>query len=291
MAVSRTSTTDHAAHDGLLLAALASGDVLEPADRARADVLVRDCPECALLLADMQAIRSATADLPAPPRRRDFRLTDADAARLTPSGWRRILAGFGSPRARLTGPAALGLATLGIAGILFAAIPSAPLPGATTMNATGAGAAADTTVRSEPMTQAAPMELALPAASDAGTPGTERAAQPEPTDGKLAPEAPLAAGGPSGAPSTASPAPAALLAPEATVAPGAEAGGAAAGGSQPMTQAVPAGGGAADVAPPPADVSEGGEGYPWLVVGSILLLAAGLVLGGLRLAGTRVAGR
>ena len=291
MAVSSTPTTDHAAHDGLLLAALASGDVLEAADRARAEALVRDCPDCALLLADMQAIRSATAEFPAPPRRRDFRLTDADVARLAPSGWRRILAGFGSPRARLTGPAALGLATLGIAGILFATVPTAPLPGATTMNATGAGAAADTTVGSESASQAAPMELALPVASDAGTPGAERAAQPEPTDGKMAPEAPLAAGGPSGAPSTASPAPAVLLAPEATLAPGAEAGGAAADGSQPMTQAAPADGGAADVAPSQTDVSQGGEGYPWLVAGSLLLLAAGLVLGGLRLAGTRVAGR
>jgi hypothetical protein len=256
MAVSRTSTTDHAAHDGLVLAALASGDVLEPADRARADALVRDCPECARLLADLQAIRAAIVDLPAPHRRRDFRLTDADAARLTPSGWRRILAAFGSPRARLTGPAALGLATLGIAGILFASVSSAPLPGATTMNVTGAGAAADVTVGSEPASQAAPMELALPAASDASTPGTERAAQPEATDGKVAPEAPLPAGG-----------------------------------SEPMTQAAPADSGAADVAPPPADVSQGGEGYPWLVAGSLLLLVVGLVLGGLRLAGTRVAGR
>ncbi len=179
MAVSRTSTADHAAHDALLLAALASGDVLEPADHTRADDLVRDCPECALLLADMTAIRAATADLPAPPRRRDFRLTDADAARLRPSGWRRILAGFGSPQARLTGPAALGLATLGVAGLLFATIPSAPLPGATTMNAPGAGAAADTYAGSVAASPAAPMELALPAASDgAAGAGTERTRLP-----------------------------------------------------------------------------------------------------------------
>ena len=40
MAVSRTSTADHATHDELLLAALASGDALPADDRATAEALL-----------------------------------------------------------------------------------------------------------------------------------------------------------------------------------------------------------------------------------------------------------
>ncbi len=282
MAVSSTSTADHAAHDALLLAALASGDTLAPADRARADVLVHDCPDCALLLADLAAIRAATADLPGPPRRRDFRLTDADAARLQPSGWRRILAGFGSPRARLTGPAAAGLATLGIAGLLFAAIPSAPTAGTASMNATAP--AADTYAGSQ-AASAPPMEMALPAPSEApaGAGGGERATAPSASpgaDAKTAPEVPAAAGSPGES------APAILTAPVDGASPEPDLAGGAAADSGGAQAAPPAG----DVAPPTGG-SEGSGGAPWLVAGSLALLAAGLILGALRLAGTRVISR
>ena len=81
------------------------------------------CPACAELLADLRAIATATAALPAPRRTRDFRLTDADAARLRPAGWRGLVARFGSPSFAFTRPLAAGLATLGIAGLLFATIP------------------------------------------------------------------------------------------------------------------------------------------------------------------------
>ena len=303
MAVSSTSPVDHTAHDALLLAALASGDVLEPADRSRADDLVRGCPDCALLLADMTAIREATTDLPAPPRRRDFRLTHGDAARLRPSGWRRVLSGFGSPRARLTGPAALGLATLGVAGLLVATIPSVPLAGSTSLDATGAGAAADTLTGPEGVSPEAPTALALPAPSEAATsPGAERAAEPQATDGKAAPE--VAA--PAEEPGAASPGVAALPAAGGTAAPlparggtavpDEGAGGAAVTGSEPMTQAASANdAGAGAVVRPAAEASAltdgAGTGVPWLAAVSLLLLAAGLVLGGLRLAGKRAVTR
>lgn len=281
MAVSSTPpTAEHAAHDALLLAAVASGDDLSPSERERADALTRECEACATLVADLLAIRAATADLPAPPRRRDFRLTDEDAARLRPTGWRRILAGFGSPGARLTGPAALGLATLGVAGLLLASVPSTAPPMASSVGVmtSGAGGAAE----AAPASAAAPMELAVPAATDGA-----RAAVPEASDGKMAPEAPPAAE-PGGA--GASPGIAALPGADATSPP--EAGGAE--DAAPLDQAappVPAGGGA-EAAVPATDVpSEGGTGAPWLVAGSLALLAAGVLLGALRLAGRREAGR
>ena len=67
---------------------------------------------------------AATAGLPAPRRTRDFRLTDADAARLRQTRWRRLLGRFGDPRLAFTRPLATGLVTLGIAGLVLASAPS-----------------------------------------------------------------------------------------------------------------------------------------------------------------------
>lgn len=112
----------HADHDELLVVALASGD-LTGDDAVRATGLVDSCTACASLLADVTAIRAATAALPPPRRRRDFRLTDADAARLRPAGWRRFLVPLAGPRFAFTRPLAGALATLGVAGLLVAGVP------------------------------------------------------------------------------------------------------------------------------------------------------------------------
>jgi hypothetical protein len=110
-------------HDETLIARLAATDLT---DRESADArsLVASCPACAELHADLRSIMAATASLPAPRRTRDFRLTEADAARLQRTGWRRLLARFGEPRLAFTKPLATGLVTLGIAGLLFAVAPS-----------------------------------------------------------------------------------------------------------------------------------------------------------------------
>ena len=78
-----------------------------------------------------------TAALPARPR--DYTLSDADAARLRPAGWRRWLAAIGTSRDAVTRPLAVGLTTLGLAGLLVATVPGA-LPSA---GSAGAAAAAD----------------------------------------------------------------------------------------------------------------------------------------------------
>lgn len=110
---------DHAA----LIAALDAGD-LAGRELATAESLVLACAGCAALAADLSAIRGAMPALPVPPRRRDYRLTDVDAARLRPSGVRRLLEWLAAPRSPVR-PLATGLATLGVVGLLL----TAGLPG------------------------------------------------------------------------------------------------------------------------------------------------------------------
>ncbi|MGO9181088.1 MAG: hypothetical protein ACLQBX_11435 [Candidatus Limnocylindrales bacterium] len=77
----RGERPEHGAHDQLLVARFAAGDVTDAeADAARS--LVASCADCRLLASDLLAIAQATADLPNPVRRRDFRLTRERAAEL-----------------------------------------------------------------------------------------------------------------------------------------------------------------------------------------------------------------
>src|SRR5436189_92304 len=88
----------HEAHDPVLIASLAD-DSLPASQRTAAMELAATCPECAELLADLRSIMAATAALPIPARTRDFRLTEEDARRLRPGGWRRLV-GFLAGRRR-----------------------------------------------------------------------------------------------------------------------------------------------------------------------------------------------
>jgi hypothetical protein len=106
-----------------LVVALDAGDLVA-ADLGRAMALVASCPGCAALRDDLAAIRTALGALPAPARRRDYRLTDEDAARLRPTAWRRFVGWLRAPGTSVR-PLATGLATLGIAGLLL----TAGLPG------------------------------------------------------------------------------------------------------------------------------------------------------------------
>ncbi len=117
------SVHTRADHDETLIARLAADDLTE-GEVAHAQQLVGSCPACAELHADLRSIMAATAGLPAPQRTRDFQLTEADAARLRGTGWRRLLGRFGDPRLAFTRPLATGLVTLGIAGLVLASLPS-----------------------------------------------------------------------------------------------------------------------------------------------------------------------
>jgi hypothetical protein len=113
----------HDQHDQLLVVSLAAGD-LTGADRDRATSQIADCAECARLNDDLLVIARATAALPAAVRPRDFQLSPQQAARLRPAGWRRFVAAFSSPRLAMTRQLGVGLTTLGIAGLMLSVLGS-----------------------------------------------------------------------------------------------------------------------------------------------------------------------
>lgn len=172
---SHTPAAEAADHAELIVA-LDAGDLGGPdLDRARA--LSASCAGCAALLADLAAIRGALPALPVPPRRRDYRLTDADAARLRPTGWRRALEWLAAPRSAVR-PLATGLATLGVVGLLL----TAGLPGfgggaamapvdTERVEAPAAGGAAQGDEYTMTGPAPAPTGAPAPAATDAPPPG------------------------------------------------------------------------------------------------------------------------
>jgi hypothetical protein len=184
--VSDVKPTSHDRHDPLLVAALAAGD-LAGTDRDHATTLIQTCAECATLHDDLIAIARATASVPPPivTRPRDFRLTPEQAARLRPSGWRRAVGAFASPRLAFTRPLAIGLTTIGLAGLLLTNIPlgfgfgSASSAGAPP-NAPGAqGVSHDVTSEAGPTTSGTGSDrlgaVAVPAASGGIAPAASAA--------------------------------------------------------------------------------------------------------------------
>lgn len=186
------AAVEHAA----LIAALDAGD-LAGIERDRAATLVGTCAGCASLLADLSVLRAATAALPTVPRTRDYRLTDADVARLRPPAWGRLVGWLGAPRSKVR-PLAGGLAALGIAGLLLSTTPGFFGQAAMTLSTTGApvvapgdagGAAAAREV--SPQLSTAPTTQAVPGA----TLGPKAVPVPSPAAaGVPAPTAPPSAG-------------------------------------------------------------------------------------------------
>jgi hypothetical protein len=111
--------SSHAKHDRFAIADAAAGAV--PAGAAPA--LIATCPSCGALFIDLLAIRAAVRDARTPSRPRDFLLTTADAARLWPARWRRLLAAIGTQRDAITRPIAVTCTGLGLAGLLLTAVP------------------------------------------------------------------------------------------------------------------------------------------------------------------------
>lgn len=125
-------SADHDRHDQMLIASLLDRST-DGAERDRAEGLVASCDDCAALHRDLISLRDATRALPTPRRARDFAITTEDAARLRRTGWRRLIAVFGSSRDAFSRPLAIGLTTIGLAGLLLATIPGAlTLGGAST---------------------------------------------------------------------------------------------------------------------------------------------------------------
>lgn len=251
--------SSHAAHDLVLIAAHAAGDT-DGAERDRATALIGACDECARLHDDLLVLSTAVADLPAPARPRDFRLTEEQAASLRPTGWRGALAALAGPRFSFATPLGTAMATLGLVGLLLAG-PGLPILGPST-------------------------------ASDMALAPTMDQAAPEAAAGAAAPSPALEAGSPVAGEELAPVAPA----PEGS--PDTAAGGYAA--ESPGDGASPPGAGTgsdtANVAPGESterNVTRSNSAAAasptgmWLVAGTTLVLLAGVLLVGLRLIARR----
>jgi hypothetical protein len=107
-------TSSHAKHDRFAIAS-AVGEATPP--------LIGSCPSCGALFTDLLSIRAAIREVWVPSRSRDFLLTAADAARLRPARWRRLLAAIGSQRDAITRPIAITCTGLGLAGLLLTTVP------------------------------------------------------------------------------------------------------------------------------------------------------------------------
>lgn len=194
----------HALHDEELVAALAAGDVDDPADAERARSFVDRCATCRELHDDLRLIRSAVqvsgtaaqrAATSAAPR--DFRLTAEDAARLRPGsavaragallGWRgRLRLGV----ATFGRPLGAGLATLGVAGLL---IGSLTLSGSPFALMVGGGASASTAAPGVDQTVATPEQTERSRSSEPGSTTKDGGAYGGPTTSAGGPGLPAAA--------------------------------------------------------------------------------------------------
>ncbi len=185
----RTPSTaaDHATHDLVLVA--------EAADRGgRLPAAQASCPDCLALHADLVLLAAAMPDAALPARPRDYTLSEADAARLRPAGWRRWLAAIGTSRDAVTRPLAVGLTTIGLAGLLVASVPgilpfgsassgAAPAPADTTVAGEAAAAPSAGTSMMLAVPSAAPAAAAAPVAAatanvSAEQPGLDKSAAP-----------------------------------------------------------------------------------------------------------------
>jgi hypothetical protein len=246
---------NHHHHDLLLVAAHAADDLTGP-ERQRAESLLSTCADCAAVHRDLVSITTASMALPsvasAP---RDFRITPEQASRLRRRSWVQTLLGpIAGPRS-VARPMATAFTSLGVAGLLIATL----LPAG--IGALGGSAAS-----------APERDLAQPgavASAAGGAFGAAATSAPAPAAPSTAPDVRPVAGG-------------ATTAPEVEF-------GSKDGASSPPDVAVDGG---VDAETPGADDASGrlASAYPPspLFVGSLALLALGLLLFGLRFAGRRL---
>jgi hypothetical protein len=111
----------HARHDRFAISAALGGGGALPGT-------VLSCPACGALHSDLLVIRDAIRGAWLPQRPRDLRLSAVTAARLRPSGWRRLVRAIGSSRDAISRPLGLSLVGLGLAGLLLTAVPMVSFP-------------------------------------------------------------------------------------------------------------------------------------------------------------------
>jgi hypothetical protein len=165
-----SSHSDHARHDVTLIAGHAAGDLSE-SERSLAEALLADCTACVDLRRDLVSIAAATRALPAPfTLSRDLRLEPAQAQRLRRGSWLRAALRPFAAGGTAVRPMAAAFTSLGIAGLLVATVipgivgsPSAPTeagaPGAAYEIARGTEGAVGAPTVAAPAASAAPQAL------------------------------------------------------------------------------------------------------------------------------------
>jgi hypothetical protein len=120
-------SAEHRRHDQLLVARFAVDDIDSAAQRHEAQDLVKRCSECAALAADIKTISKSVAQMPAPARRRDFRLSAQQADRLRGGRFDRFLRSLtGSSWTAVRPVAAVALSV----GLVMSVVGAMPLLGA-----------------------------------------------------------------------------------------------------------------------------------------------------------------
>ena len=120
-------------------------------------------------------------ELPAPVRRRDFRLSEDQAAALRTNRWRRLIGVLAGPRFSFASPLGTGLATLGIAVLVLSGSIGLPF-------ATGGAATAERAASGQEFSAQSPVPSAAAALDGAGA-----TSQPAPQEATSAPGAATAA--------------------------------------------------------------------------------------------------
>jgi hypothetical protein len=119
-------------------------------------------------------------------RPRDFRLTAEQAARLRPSGWRRVVGAFAGPGLAFTRPLGVGLATIGLAGLLLGNV-SLPSLGGSAAAPAPVGAPAGATSESNQSGTRALGDSAAASSAPASAPALAPVPSAPPASGALGP--------------------------------------------------------------------------------------------------------
>ncbi len=118
----------HARHDRLLVARFAVGESL-PGEAEEGRRLTASCADCSQLAADLGALRTSLAAMPAPLRTRNFRLTAEQAERLRRNALERFLRRLAAPGLTMLRPVAGVALAMGLTvAVVGAALPLAGSP-------------------------------------------------------------------------------------------------------------------------------------------------------------------
>jgi hypothetical protein len=174
----QTMRSEHRRHDRLLVTRFAMDDAY-PSETAEARQLIDSCAECATLAADIRALSSSMAQLPAAKRTQDFTITADKAEELRGSRISRWMRGLAAPGFGMLRPVAGVALSIGLVmAVVGAALPNTA-PARETIFA--AGDKAGPTQNAAPAERApAPETLAAPGAASTQPP--EFAAEASPSD-------------------------------------------------------------------------------------------------------------